>query len=261
MLFDSHCHLQDPRLVPIRINVLARAESAGIGRLVCCGTTESDWPDVLALARERPGLIIPSLGLHPWHLAERSPAWLDTLERMLANTPCGVGEIGLDHAIDSRDDATQDAAFLAQLRLARKLERPVSIHCRKAWGRLLELLRGEGGVPQGGLIHSYSGAPDVIPELESMGLYISFGGAITRSGNSRGHRSLSVVARDRLLVETDSPDLAPVGWPAEKPNEPASLAMILRAASEITGESATDLAARTWVNAMRCFQTLICHDP
>lgn len=258
MLFDSHCHLQDERLAPILDQALARAAAAGVGRLLCCGVREEDWKEVLALARERPGMVVPSLGLHPWRIAGRSPGWLDELERLLAGAPCGVGEIGLDHALEPRNDARQEEeVFLAQLRLARRLGRPVSVHCRKAWGRLLELLRNEGGAPDGGVIHSYSGAPDLIPALEAMGFYISFSGAITRAGNGRARRSLAAVSPDRLLIETDSPDLAPAGWPRAKPNEPANLAGVLRAAAEVRGESEVDLAGRMWANAMRCFQALL----
>ncbi len=257
MLFDSHCHLQDERLAPVLDDALARARAAGVGRLLCCGVREADWEAVLALARERPGLVVPSLGLHPWCITGRLPGWLDTLERLLVGAPCGVGEIGLDRAIEPRDDSDQEDVFLAQLRLARRLGRPVSIHCRKAWGRMLELLRQEGGAPHGGAIHSYSGAPDSIPALESMGFHISFSGAITRPGNLRGHLALAAVSPDRLLIETDSPDLAPAGWPRERPNEPANLAGVLRAAAEIRGAQEPGLADRTWTNAMRCFRALV----
>ena len=87
MLFDSHCHLQDERLAPVLDDALARARAAGVGRLLCCGVREADWEAVLALARERPGLVVPSLGLHPWRITGRSPGWLDTARALVALRP------------------------------------------------------------------------------------------------------------------------------------------------------------------------------
>ena len=191
-LFDAHCHLQDERLADRLPGVLNRAKQAGIRRMLCCGCHERNWAAVRDLALAHPE-IVPSFGIHPWYMEGRTAGWLDTLERFLAGQPSGVGEIGLDHAVTPRADDEQEAVFVAQLRLARRLKRPVSLHCRKAWERLWKILRSEGGIEWGGLIHSYSGSAELVRPLEEMGLYISFSGAITRSGNKRGHRALSLI--------------------------------------------------------------------
>jgi TatD DNase family protein len=251
-LFDAHCHLQDERLLADLPQALARAHAVGVRRLLCCGTCEHDWPAVRELARAQPE-IVPSFGLHPWYLAERSGQWVDALEKCLAEIPAGVGEIGLDHAVVARNDAEQEEVFLAQLRLARKLRRPVSVHCRKAWGRLLELLRAEGGLAAGGILHSYSGPPDLTGELEALGFYISFSGVITRSGNKRGRRAAQAVSAERLLIETDSPDLAPVGA-ASAVNEPANLVRVAEALAGIRNISVAALAEQTFANASRLLQ-------
>jgi TatD DNase family protein len=196
-----------------------------------------------------------------------------------------VGEIGLDHAIEDRDDADQEAVFLSQLRLSRDLNLPVTMHCRRAWGRLLELLTPLGPHPAGMLIHSYSGADDLVPTLAKFNVFFSFSGSITFSGHRKRHRALRAVPLDRLLIETDAPDIPPYipgtaekahgrdgrvdGWkdgkidegPAvedprreERPlNEPANLIYVAEAAARLLGVSVEELARLTWDNAERLF--------
>lgn len=252
-LFDAHCHLQDERLASCLAEVLARAERSGVRRMLCCGCNESNWDAVLALAQAHPE-IVPSFGIHPWYMQGRTntAGRLETLERFLMTKSAGVGEIGLDHAVTPRADEEQEAVFIAQLRLARRLQRPVSLHCRKAWERLQAILRKEGGVAYGGLVHSYSGPAELVKPLEEMGLYISFSGAVTRPGNKRGQRALMAVSPGRLLIETDSPDLAPVGA-ASTVNEPANLALVATSVANILGRSPAWVAAQTFANASRLF--------
>ena len=261
LLFDAHCHLQDERLAGRMAEVLNRAERSGVRRMLCCGCHERNWDAVLALAQAHPE-IVPSFGIHPWYMEGRTDGWLKTLERFLSGQSSGVGEIGLDHAVIPRADEEQESVFIAQLRLARRLKRPVSLHCRKAWERLLKILHAEGGVGCGGLIHSYSGSAELVKPLEEMGLYISFGGAITHPENKRGHRALAAVSPKRLLIETDSPDLPPVGIPAVAGtpavagaagvvNEPANLALVAAAVANILGRSPDWVAEQTFANANR----------
>lgn len=257
-LFDAHCHLQDKRILPDLAAILRRARSAGVEAASCCGTREDDWTAVRGVCRSNPG-IVPSFGLHPWHVAGRSPRWLADLEAVLRDTPdAGVGEIGLDRAIEEADAAGQEEAFRAQLELAARLGRPVSIHCRRAWDALPGMLSESGPLPRGFVIHSFSGSAGLIPALADMGGYFSFSGSITRSGNKRGHKALAATPADRLLLETDSPDLLPLlpGAPAENPgsvNEPANLRLVLECAAGILGENPGVLAERTWNNAARLF--------
>lgn len=251
LFFDAHCHLQDERFGKRLPLVIGRACSAGVERMLCCGCEERDWETVRKLAGEyKP--VLPSFGLHPLYIGKRSEAWLENLKSYLLSVPSALGEIGLDHAVEPRNDGEQESVFIAQLRLARELERPVTIHCRKAWGRLLEILRREGGVRCGGIVHSYSGPAELIPPLEELGLSLSFSGAITRLGNNRGHRALRFVSKQRLLLETDSPDLTPVGA-AERSNEPANLLIIARAAAALLGMSLEAVADLTYANANRLF--------
>ncbi len=254
-LFDAHCHLQDEKLARDLAGVLARAAAAGVASAMCCGSSESDWPATLAVAEKCPGVQL-SLGLHPWYVGARQPGWLDRLGALLAAHPhAGIGEIGLDHALEDADLAAQEQVFLDQFALSISLKRPASLHCRRAFGRLLELLPRFGKHPVGFLVHSFSGAAELVAPLEKLGAYFSFSGSITRSGNQRGHAALRAVSAERLLLETDAPDLMPViaGHVPDGANEPANIVHVLRAAAELRGTTEAELAALTWANARRLF--------
>lgn len=258
MITDSHAHLQDERLAPLAAT-LARARAAGVGRIICCGTSEADWPRVSAIAAEFPDIVRPAFGLHPWFIRERSPQWRGRLERFLDRHPDAViGEIGLDRAVEDRDDAAPEEVLRFQLRLARARARPASIHGRQSWARLLELLAAEGPHPAGAVLHAFSGPPDLMPAFTALNCYFSFAGAATRSKNRRAHRALAAAPLDRALLETDAPDLPMVGLPrpadgARPVSEPAHLPLIAQALAARRGIP-TDLFLRHCEeNAVRLF--------
>jgi TatD DNase family protein len=147
----------------------------------------------------------------------------------------------------------QEEVFAMQVRLARDLQRPVSIHCRKAFGRLAEIVERESGIPYGGLIHSYSGSKDFALVLERLGFYLSFSGSITHAGNKHGREALSAVSLPRLLIETDSPDLPPEGLPRNGVNEPANLSVVLSAVADLLGRPKEEIAKLTKENSERLF--------
>jgi len=260
-LFDAHCHLQDKRLTPHLDDVMSRATQAGVTSLMCCGTSETDWPAVVDIASRFSGVRI-SLGLHPWYVMDRTANWIDTLLGLLKNRPAAVGEIGLDHALNEETFKDQEEVFLAQLTLAVELERPVSIHCRRAWGRMMELLDNHGWPPNGLVLHSYSGGPDLVATLARRGACFSFSGSITHDKNLRGREAVAVVPEDCLLMETDSPDIMP-SIPEEKPhfhilrrdpvNEPANLVHVTRAITTLRQWTPDQTAAITRQNAERLF--------
>ncbi len=254
-LFDAHNHIQDDRLFPDLGNVLQRAADAGVVKMGVKGCCEADWPRVIELYKTCAG-IFPSFGLHPWFIKERSGQWLETLENLLVEYPeSAVGEIGIDHAIDDRDDADQETVFFQQLELARKLKRPVSIHCRRAWGRLIELLDQFGELPRGMLIHCFGGSAEVAAELVKRGGYISFSGSITRPNARKAGPAIRAVPDDRILIETDAPDILPhnAGAASSALNEPANVRFVLKKAAELRGISEDALAALTFANAERFF--------
>jgi len=252
LLFDAHCHLQDKRIFADSAAIIARARARGLGAMMCCGSAENDWDSVKILMAERG--VFASFGLHPWHVAERTEWWLDKLEELLVALPgAGVGEIGLDHAMDKSTHKVQEDILLYQLRLAAKLNRPVSIHCRRAFDRLRAILEKEGGIIQGGVLHSFSSSGELVPIFEKLGLYISFSGSITHPENRRGIEAIAAVSKNRLLIETDCPDVLP-GEALPGPNEPANLIYTLNKTAQILGMSTDEMAGITWENACKVFR-------
>src|SRR5215813_13042930 len=155
-LFDSHNHLHDERLKPHLLAVLEETRRRNVRKMVVNGSTEKDWLDVLRLADEH-AEVIPSLGLHPWYLKERSADWQRTVIGHLDRRPAGIGEIGLDRWIKGYDFDDQCIVFAWQLRLAAERNLPASIHCLQAWGQLLEILHSNPRPACGFVLHSYDG--------------------------------------------------------------------------------------------------------
>jgi len=255
-LFDAHNHLQDERLSGRLEAVFFDAAAVGVELMATKGCRESDWGRVERIAAERKG-VHPAFGLHPWFVEERSREWFGRLkEALIAHPEASVGEIGIDRAVPERVDALQERIFLEQLELARTLERPATIHCRGAWGRLIELLDGFGPLPRGFLIHCFGGSAETARALVERGAMISFSGSITRPNNRRAGEAVRAVPADRLLIETDAPDIPlhnlPSGLPRE-PNEPSRLPFVLAKLAELRNEPEGDLAEITFCNAVRVF--------
>jgi len=251
-MFDTHCHLQDDRISARAGEIVAAANRAGVTSMLCCGSGVEDWGDVERIgAAYADGGVIRAYGVHPFHIKSAdldNNNWTDELSRRLADDPsAAVGEIGLDHAVSPRDDDKQAEVFARQLKIAEQYKRPVSIHCRKAFGAMLNILRDNGGLKFGGAVHSYSGPPELINELVELGCHISFSGSILIPNNKRATASLKKVPRNRLLIETDSPDILPYGA-AGQFNEPANLSLILNKAAEILEESPRKIAELTHEN-------------
>ena len=249
--FDAHAHLQDHRLDGMREAVLLRAHEQGVVHVLSCGVHEGDWAKLSAISHQFHG-ICPAYGLHPWFVDTRSEHWLDTLEALIAETGASVGEIGLDRMIKERSDADQREVFIAQLKLARKYKVPVSMHCRKAWQIMVDILEAEGGLPYGGVVHAYSGSADMVKAFEELGACISFAGSVTKSANKKVAAAVKAVSEDRLMIETDAPDILPDGANRSL-NEPSFLRLIVAAVADLRGESMEKTAHVTFENSMRVY--------
>lgn len=239
-LFDAHNHLQLYAGPAELGKALKEAAAAGVKLMACNGSFPGDWTAVAALCAGRPG-IVPFFGVHPWHIGKAGPDWLQALERMLASIPSGVGETGLDRA-KGADPSGQEEIFREHLRLAVKLERPLNIHCVRAWGRLLDILKEEK--PPVFLVHAYGGPAELVPELAKLGAYFSFGGDLADEERARLRKALAAVPACRLLFETDSPGPRDVPWEAG----PAGLAAVIKLAAAALGRPAEDLAAASFEN-------------
>lgn len=264
-LFDAHNHLQDFAGRPDFEKILGEARDAGVTRMVVNGTTEADWPVVADLARRYPDLIIPAFGLHPWFIAQRSPDWLAILENFLREFPgAAVGEIGLDRWIPEYDWDDQVTVFLEQWRFAVARNRPVQVHCLRAFGHLEQLLRDEPKPERGWLLHSYGGPAEMVPAFVKLGASFSFSGYFLHPRKIVERSEVfRLVPHDRLLVETDAPDMAPpedrrrfpcpTGDSGKPENHPGNLASVASGLAEILGMSPEALATLTRANAGRMF--------
>ncbi|KAF2935479.1 uncharacterized protein [Oryza sativa Japonica Group] len=214
-LFDAHCHLQDPRVLSVAPSLIRAATAAGVARFAVNGTSEKDWHLVKQMAEEYPS-VVPCFGLHPWWVPERSPDWMDSLRRFFAETPeAAVGEIGLDKGSHGKtiDFGEQVEVFQQQLELAKELNKPVSVHCVRAFGDLLEILKRTGPFPAGVLLHSYLGSAEMVSSLEILGCYFSLSGFLTGMKSTKAKKMLkSVMKYVASLLEISEIELAEVTY-------------------------------------------------
>lgn len=261
-MIDAHNHLHDARLLPHRATILAAVARLGVTRAVVNGTREDDWPAVAALAREQ-SWITPSFGLHPWHVAGRSPDWLARLREKLDAFPhAAIGEIGLDRWIADHDPAVQREVFTAQLALAAERDLPVTIHCLRAWGPLWEILRTHPLPARGFLLHAYGGPAEMVAGFVKRGAYFSFNAYFLHDRKAAQRAVFQQLPPDRLLIETDAPDLRPPdehnAHPLHDPtgaplNHPANLALAYTALAQLRDLPLETLSAQIAQNCARLF--------
>jgi TatD DNase family protein len=254
---DSHNHLQDPRLGDPR-PLIAAMKSSGVARCVVNATQEADWVLVKNLANAEPGFVLPAFGIHPWRAHTATPGWQDRLRSLLENHPqASIGECGLDTWIAEPSMVIQQPVFLDQLRLARELARPLTIHCLKAWSALFDAF-SEAPPPPRFLMHSFGGSIETARRLIPLGAYFSFSGHFLHPRKSSVLEVFRQLPHDRILLETDAPDMLPPAEIITHPlpanhNHPANLPAIGHALAAALGLPAADLVALTRDNASRCF--------
>ena len=246
-MIDAHLHLQDRAYASDRDAVLRRAEAAGVRLLVCNGTRPADWPGVLELARAHPA-VVPCFGLHPWYAGEAPEHWLKSLEGFLDEVPSGIGEAGLDGA--AGDLAAQEGALRSQVALARSKNRPLMLHCVRAFGRLLEILREEGPLPAGFLLHAYGGSAQLVERVARLNAYFSFAAFSLDEKRPRSVEALRAVPADRLLLETDCPD-------PKARTEPSDVRAVLSLAARLRADGEDRLEAAIWENGKRLLGPLV----
>jgi TatD DNase family protein len=260
-LYDAHNHLHDERFGLRTEQLLAATAKEGVVKMVVNGSCEEDWPKVLDLARKN-SAVIPSFGYHPWYVKERSPDWQNQLIKFLDAVASAVGEIGLDRWIEDYDTPQQEEVFIWQLRLATERNLPVSIHCLKAWGRLLEILRSKPRPKCGLVLHSFSGPKEMVPPLTELGAYFSFPGYFARERKVKQREAFREVPADRLLIETDAPDqLLPENLSSysitdskgNALNHPANLGAVYKFVGEILERPIERLAEQIEANFLRVF--------
>ena len=206
-MIDCHLHLQDSRLGD-PAPVLAAVRREKITCLVVNGTHPDDWGEVGRLSQVA-SEVIPSFGLHPWRVEDVTDDWREKLVSWLRVFPhAGVGEVGLDRWIRGHDVERQKEVLLFQLELAATLGRPLSLHCLQAWGTLLECLRG-ADLSAGCLLHSFAGPVEMVRDFADLGVYFSLSGYFFRKDKEEKLRVFESVPPERILLESDAPDMMP----------------------------------------------------
>ena len=249
-LFDTHAHLHVPEFDADRAEMMARARQAGVTRMLTIGTEIPTSRAAVALAESEPD-VWASVGVHPHDAAEADADVLTEIER-LAGGPrvVAVGEIGLDFFRNLSPREAQERVFRHCIGLARRVRKPVVVHCRDAHAEVLAILAEERVSEAGGIMHCFSGDVAIARRCLDLGLFISLAGPVTYPNA----RALPEVARfvpgDRLVIETDCPFLPPQGYRGKR-NEPAYLALTAARVAELRGEPLEDFARRASDNARR----------
>ncbi|MGH1490416.1 MAG: TatD family hydrolase [Acidimicrobiales bacterium] len=245
MWFDNHCHLtslkQEPELA------VAAAREAGVTRLLTVGCSVADSIEAIEIASRFPD-VWATAGVHP-HDAKDG---IDGLDELLADeTVVAVGECGLDYHYDNSPRQEQAESFVRQIALAHKHELALVIHTREAWDDTFEILDREG-MPERTVFHCFTGGADEATAAVERGAYVSLSGIVTFKTAENLREAAAVTPLDRILVETDSPYLAPVPHRG-KPNQPANVAVVGEFLAELLHHPVEEFAAATTANANTLF--------
>jgi TatD DNase family protein len=256
MLIDSHCHLNYPGLVEDEAGVLERAPAAGVGAMISIATRESEWAAVIGGA-ERHADVFATVGIHP-HEADQHPD-MDT-ERLVAAAAhprvVGIGETGLDYYYDKSDRARQRRSFGAHIAASRETGLPLIVHTRDAEDDTLEMLAagmGQGAFPM--VIHCFTGSQRLAEACLDLGAFISLSGIVTFKNARDLQETAKTIPDDRLLIETDSPFLAPVPVRG-RTCEPAFVAHTARFLAELRGVTPEDITGCSSRNTLKLFSKM-----
>jgi TatD DNase family protein len=254
MLVDSHCHLNYAGLAERQDEVLGRAREAGVGTFLNISTRQSEWAAVVGTAEREPD-VWASIGIHP-HEAEPHSDLREGVLLEAADHPrvIGLGESGLDYYYDKSARAVQRALFRTHIAVARSTGLPLIIHTRDADEDTLAILRdemGKGAFPA--LIHCFTASPEFGRAVLELGLSISLSGIVTFKNARELQDFAPEIPDDRLLVETDSPFLAPVPHRG-RPCEPAFVKDTAGFVARLRGQSIEELAAQTTANFFALFR-------
>jgi len=254
-LIDSHTHLDFPDFDADRSALLAESRALGVRRMVVLGVHTGNWQRVWDLVQSDADLFA-AFGLHPVFLDQHQPADLQTLGDWLTRLHghrqlCAVGEIGLDYFIDTLDREQQQTLFEAQLQLAADFELPALIHVRRSHAAVIATLK-RFKLKRAGIIHAFAGSREEAREYIKLGFKLGLGGAPTWPQALRMHRVLPQLPLESVVLETDSPDMAPAMYPGQR-NSPAHLPSICAALAELMHIAPEQLAAASTANCCEVF--------
>ena len=254
-LIDTHTHLDFADFDADRDGLLARSRAVGVQRMVVLGVQRDNWQRVWELCQREPGLYA-AFGLHPVFLDQHRREHLDELRAWLQHLAgqeklCAVGEFGLDYFVETLDRQHQQALFEAQLRLAAEFELPALLHVRRAHAATIATLK-RIRLPRGGVIHAFAGSYEEAREYLRLGFRLGLGGAPTWPQALRLRKVIPRLPAEAIVLETDSPDMAPAMYPGQR-NSPEHLPAICAALAELCGVTPAELAATSSRNAAELF--------
>lgn len=253
-LTDSHCHLDHEQFAADLDAVLARATAAGVNRILCIGT--GDGPPELDRAirlAERYEQIVATVGVHPHEAAKATPQTYADLRTLGAHSKVvAFGEIGLDYHYDFSRRETQREVFIEQLKIARELDLPITIHTREAWDDTMSVLKEYWSGP--GILHCFTGDATQAQQAIDQGFHLAYGGVLTFKTAEKVREAARITPDDRILIETDAPFLAPIPYRGKR-NEPSMMLETLKKLAEVRGSTPERIAELTSSNFERlCFR-------
>jgi TatD DNase family protein len=253
MLIDSHCHLDFPDLQDRLAEVLANAAGAGIGRMVSISTYVARFDTYRELS-EAHGSVFFTIGTHPHNAAQEPDVPASRLAALSVHPRCiAIGEAGLDYHYDKSPRDVQRRVFRTHIEASRLAGLPLVIHAREADEDMIRILSEEvARGPFDAVLHCFSSGERLSQVGVELGFYVSFSGILTFKNSDEIRRIAAAVPRDRLLVETDAPYLAPVPYRG-RTNEPAYVAHTARTLAEVVGVTEAEIADTTTANFYRLF--------
>ena len=255
MLVDSHCHLDDERLYGQADEIVASLASDGVGRVIDAGSDLVSSERAVFLA-ERFFEVYALVGVHPHEAEKATDDDFSKIENLAKNNKkvVGIGEIGLDYFYDLSPRSVQAEAFVKQLEIADGLKLPVAVHLRDAYGDMLEIVKQNADkIKHGFLLHCYGGSPETAKEfMRAVDAAFAFGGTLTFKNNVRAVETVRMLPEDKLLLETDSPYLAPVPMRGKR-NDSRQLEFVVQKIAEVKGMSAGEIEELTYNNGKRLF--------
>jgi TatD DNase family protein len=256
MLIDTHCHLDFPDFDAERDAIVERARAAGVGQMITISTRVKKFDTILAIA-ENYANVFCSVGTHPHNADEELDIETEDLVRLSAHPKVvAIGEAGLDYFYDNAPRDAQAIGLRRHIAAARQTQLPLVIHSRSADDDMADILTEETGQgPFPFLLHCFSSGPELAKTGVDLGGYISFSGILTFPKSEELREIARTVPRDRMIVETDAPYLAPKPFRGKR-NEPAYVAHTAQVLAETIGVSVEEIAAITTDNAFRVFSKM-----
>lgn len=260
MLVDSHCHLDRVDLAPYDgqfSNLVAETTASGVSHMLCVSIDLESYPQMLRLVESFPEISV-SVGVHPCDHDRREPTVDELVELAQHPKNVAIGETGLDYFRAEGDLDWQRERFRRHIRAARKAAKPLIIHTREAREDTITILREEGAVEVGGVMHCFTETWEMAQQAMDMGFYISFSGIVTFRNAAELREVATRVPLERMLIETDSPYLAPVPHRG-KPNQPKYVTHVADTIAELRGVSSEELIRITHDNFFRLFSSAQAH--